>query len=32
MSKYPPFALRAAGVGLQGWYAAKGLRGGEGPK
>jgi hypothetical protein len=26
------FALGAAGVGLQGWHAAKRLRGGEGPK
>ena len=26
------FALGAAGVGLQGWHAVKGLRGGEGPK
>ena len=25
-------ALGAAGVGLQGWHAAKRLRGGEGPK
>jgi hypothetical protein len=25
-------ALGAAGVGLQGWHAAKRLRGGEGPR
>jgi hypothetical protein len=24
------FALGAAGIGLQGWHAVKGLRGGEG--